>query len=414
MSPEEIKMPQLGESVTEGTVVKWLVEEGEKVEKYQPLAEIMTDKVTAEIPSTSEGMVKKILVPEDETVPVGTVLCLLERIDERKKTISPQEPAAGEERNGKTKKARYSPAVLKLSREYGIDLNEVKGTGAGGRITRKDVLNFIVEKRKPAGTEGKRSDSGFIPDKAEKEGKKVRPFAAAQNREDTVIPVTGIRKTIAENMVRSYAEIPHAWMMVEADVTELVAFRNSVKEEFIAKEGFNLTYFPFFIKAVAQALKEFPQLNSTWYGNEIIQKKEINISVAVASEDALYVPVIKRADEKTIKGIAKELADFAIKAKDGAFSVEEMQGGTFTVNNTGTFGSVLSRGIINYPQAAILQVEKITKRPVVINGMIAIRDIVHLCLSIDHRILDGLISGRFLQRVKEILENMRADKTNLY
>lgn len=411
MSPEEIKMPQLGESVTEGTVVKWFVKEGEQVEKYQPLAEIMTDKVTAEIPSTATGIVKKIMIAEDETVPVGTVLCLLEKTDEREEASLIEEPFS---RNEQKKKTRYSPAVLKLSREYGIDLREVRGTGAGGRVTRKDVLNFIVEKNGLAGTSAHKTVHELMRDKKERKGKKDLPTSSGEKRTDTLLPVTGIRKAIAENMVRSYTEIPHAWMMVEADVTDLVAFRNSVKEEFKAKEGYHLTYFPFFIKAVAQALKEFPQLNATWNGNEIIQKKEINISVAVATEDALYVPVIRAADEKSIKGIARQLSEFVKKAKNATFSVEDMQGGTFTVNNTGTFGSVQSRGIINYPQAAILQVEKIIKRPVVINGMIAIRDIVNLCLSIDHRILDGLISGRFLQRVKEILENTFTDKSCLY
>lgn len=216
-------------------------------------------------------------------------------------------------------------------------------------------------------------------------------------------------------MVRSKHEVPHAWTMIEVDVTNLVVYRDSIKEEFKKKEGFNLTYFSFFVKAVAQALKEFPQINSMWAGDKIIQKKDINISIAVAKDDALYVPVIKHADEKTIKGIAREISELATKARAGKLKAEDMQGGTFTVNNTGSFGSVQSMGIINYPQAALLQVESIVKRPVVMNnGMIAVRDMVNLCLSLDHRVLDGLICGKFLQRVKEILENISKENTSVY
>ena len=204
-------------------------------------------------------------------------------------------------------------------------------------------------------------------------------------------------------------------MMVEVDATNLVQYRNSIKDEFKKKEGFNLTYFAFFVKAVAQALKEFPQMNSTWAGDKIIQKKDINISIAVATEDALFVPVIKHADEKSIKGIAREISELAQKVRMETLKAEDMQGGTFTVNNTGSFGSVQSMGIINYPQAAILQVESIVKRPVVINNnMIAVRDMVNLCLSLDHRILDGYICGSFMQRVKEIIEKTSKENTSIY
>ncbi|WP_145620408.1 dihydrolipoamide acetyltransferase family protein, partial [Bacillus licheniformis] len=231
---------------------------------------------------------------------------------------------------------------------------------------------------------------------------------------DVEIPVTGIRNAIATNMVRSKHEIPHAWTMMEVDVTGLVSYRNKIKNEFKKKEGFSLTFFAFFVKAVAQALKEFPQMNSMWAGDKIIQKKDINISIAVATEDALYVPVIKHADEKTIKGIAREISELAHKVRSGKLTSGDMSGGTFTVNNTGSFGSVQSMGIINHPQAAILQVESIVKRPVVMeHGMIAVRDMVNLCLSLDHRVLDGLICGRFLARVKEILEQID-DHTSIY
>jgi 2-oxoisovalerate dehydrogenase E2 component (dihydrolipoyl transacylase) len=219
-------------------------------------------------------------------------------------------------------------------------------------------------------------------------------------------------------MVKSKHEAPHAWTMVEVDVTNLVQYRNQVKQSFKEKEGFNLTFLPFFIKATVEALKEFPQLNSMWAGDKIIQKKDINISLAVATEDALYVPVIKNADEKTIKGIGREVQELAGKVRLGKVSGADMQGGTFTVNNTGSFGSVLSAPIINHPQAAILSIESIVKRPVVIESdagdMIAIRSMVNLCLSLDHRVLDGLVCGRFLARVKEKLENMTAETMSIY
>jgi 2-oxoisovalerate dehydrogenase E2 component (dihydrolipoyl transacylase) len=210
-------------------------------------------------------------------------------------------------------------------------------------------------------------------------------------------------------MVTSKHEAPHAWTMVEADVTGLVQLRERLKKEFKEREGISLTYLPFFIKAVVDSLKEFPYLNSVWAGDRIILKKRINISIAVATDDALYVPVIHDADEKSIAGLAKAVHRLAEKTRAGKLSLEDMQGGTFTVNNTGSFGSIMSQPIINYPQAAILSVESIVKRPVIKDSMIAIRDMVNLCLSLDHRILDGLMAGRFLQRVKERVESYGPD-----
>lgn len=412
MAIEEIKMPQLGESVTEGTISKWLVSVGEKVEKYAPLAEVMTDKVNAEVPSSFSGVIKELIANEGDTLDVGDVICHIEVEGEsveqkhQPSTIKEQNEHLSESPQNNQNKKRYSPAVLKLAQEHDITLEQVNGTGAGGRITRKDLLKII--------------ESGSIPAQATKEeipvqinSSKVSAPVTAQTG-DLEIPVSGVRKAIAANMVRSKQEIPHAWMMMEVDVTELVKYRNSIKDDFKKNEGFNLTFFAFFVKAVAQALKEFPEINSIWAGDKIIQKKDINISIAVATEDSLYVPVIKHADEKTIKGIARDITDLAYKARNRKLTSEDMQGGTFTVNNTGSFGSVQSMGIINYPQAAIVQVESIVKRPVIIDGMIAVRDMVNLCMSLDHRILDGLVSGRFLSRVKEILEHTTKETTPIY
>lgn len=434
---EQIKMPQLGESVTEGTISKWLVSVGDKVNKYDPLAEVMTDKVNAEIPSSFTGTIKELVAEDGDTLSVGEIICTIEiegsnteeaKHTEQKAEVS--ETAAVTTQTDQGNKARYSPAVLKISQEHGIDLTQVTGTGAGGRITRKDLLRLIESGNIPtagAKTEAsKRTEEAqpaaiketvtFVPTQqgaAQKQAVSAPSIPVAAG--DIEIPVSGIRKAIAANMLRSKHEAPHAWTMIEVDATNLVEYRNSLKDEFKKSEGFNLTFFAFFVKAIAQALKEFPQINSMWAGDKIIQKKDINISIAVATDDALYVPVIKHADEKTIKGIAREISDLAMKVRTGKLRSEDMQGGTFTVNNTGSFGSVQSMGIINYPQAAILQVESIVKRPVVMNNnMIAVRDMVNLCMSLDHRVLDGLICGRFLQRVKEILENTSKSTTSIY
>ncbi|MEH6975175.1 dihydrolipoamide acetyltransferase family protein, partial [Bacillus sp. JJ675] len=288
-------------------------------------------------------------------------------------------------------------------------------TGAGGRITRKDLQRIIASGGIPVqGAAAEKQPAEPQKTAAARAPKAAETKAPETAAGDIEIPVTGIRNAIASNMVRSKHEIPHAWTMMEVDVTNLVSYRNHIKDEFKKKEGFNLTFFAFFVKAVAQALKEFPQMNSMWAGDKIIQKKDINISIAVATEDALYVPVIKHADEKTIKGIAREIADLAHKVRSGKLTSDDMTGGTFTVNNTGSFSSVQSMGIINHPQAAILQVESIVKRPVVMDhGMIAVRDMVNLCLSLDHRVLDGLICGRFLARVKDILEHID-EHTSVY
>ncbi|WP_409293379.1 dihydrolipoamide acetyltransferase family protein [Peribacillus sp. SCS-37] len=426
MTVEKLKMPQLGESVTEGTISKWLVAPGDKVNKYDPIAEVMTDKVNAEIPSSFTGIIKELIAEEGQTLSIGEFICSVEtEAGAQEETAGSEEPAGAREEakvaepvKDTSSKARYSPAVLKIAQENGIDLAQVTGSGAGGRITRKDLLAVIEaggipQPEQPAAPVPKPAGLQQEP-QAARPGRKTESPPAASAPGDIEIPVTGVRKAIAANMLRSKHEAPHAWTMVEVDVTKLVSYRDSLKSGFKQQEGFNLTYFAFFVKAVAQALKEFPQINSMWAGDKIIQKKDINISIAVATEDALYVPVIKNADEKTIKGIAREITELAGKVRAGKLRSDEMQGGTFTVNNTGSFGSVQSMGIINYPQAAILQVESIVKRPVIIDGMIAVRDMVNLCMSLDHRVLDGLVCGRFLARVKEILESSSPETTPIY
>lgn len=437
MAVEKITMPQLGESVTEGTISKWLVSVGDKVNKYDPLAEVMTDKVNAEVPSSFTGTIKELIAEEGETLAVGEVILMIE-VEGGEAAPSAKEdsvvaevtdtPVSQADDADKPNKRRYSPAVLRLSQEHNINLEAVNGTGAGGRITRKDLLKMIESGNIPTESPKEEAVAKAAPSQVQVEEtvavSQTAPSAPKQaapapaipvQAGDIEIPVTGVRKAIATNMLRSKHEAPHAWTMIEVDATNLVDYRNSIKNEFKQKEGFNITFFAFFVKAVAQALKEFPQINSMWAGDKIIQKKDINISIAVATDDALFVPVIKNADEKTIKGIAREITELANKVRTGKLKSDEMQGGTFTVNNTGSFGSVQSMGIINYPQAAILQVESIVKRPVVMNnGMIAVRDMVNLCMSLDHRVLDGLICGQFLARVKEIIEKTSKENTSVY
>ncbi|MEC1564363.1 dihydrolipoamide acetyltransferase family protein [Bacillus velezensis] len=420
MAIEQMAMPQLGESVTEGTISKWLVSPGDQVNKYDPIAEVMTDKVNAEVPSSFTGTIRELVGEEGQTLAVGEIICKIETEEteteeapkREEEQNSPSDTDANRQGKDQSNKARYSPAVLRLAGEHGIQLEEVEGTGAGGRITRKDIQKIIDSGMKQK-SEAPAPAAVQTTQQAPKQQQEQAP-APALSAGDIEIPVTGVRKAIAANMHKSKTEIPHAWTMMEVDVTNMTAYRNSIKDSFKQKEGFNLTFFAFFVKAAAQALKEFPQMNSMWAGDKIVQKKDINISIAVATEDSLFVPVIKHADEKTIKGIAREITDLAKKVRNGKLTAEDMQGGTFTVNNTGSFGSVQSMGIINHPQAAILQVESIVKRPVVMNnGMIAVRDMVNICLSLDHRVLDGLVCGRFLGRVKEILENID-EHTSVY
>ncbi|MRE71336.1 dihydrolipoamide acetyltransferase family protein [Mammaliicoccus sciuri] len=425
----DVKMPKLGESVHEGTIEQWLVQPGDTIEEYDALCEVITDKVTAEVPSTFNGTIKEIVVEAGETVDVGTIICRMDVVGETSEDnnnstdeqtesevskedqpVKAEKPVSNEPQEGPMNNGQYSPVVFKLASENNIDLNKVKGTGNLGRVTKKDILNAIENGVSTDNTPSKQVDatSEAITENT------VQPEPETTSLPGDSIPVNGVRRAIANKMLQSVHEIPHAWMMVEVDATDLVKTRQHHKSSFKQNEGYNLTFFAFFVKAVAEGLKKYPMLNSTWAGDEIKIHKDINISIAVASEDKLYVPVIKNADDKSIKGIAREINDLATRGRQHKLTSQDMQGGTFTVNNTGSFGSVSSMGIINHPQAAILQVESIVKRPVVVNDMIGIRDMVNLSLSIDHRILDGLMAGEFLKYVKERLQSMTIENTSIY
>ncbi|RKL68789.1 branched-chain alpha-keto acid dehydrogenase subunit E2 [Salipaludibacillus neizhouensis] len=428
----EITMPQLGESVTEGTITKWLVKPGDKVNKYDPLAEVMTDKVNAEVPSSYTGVIKELIAQEDEKIDVGKVICYMDvegqtvkqeedsPSSEDKKTSDAvqEQTSSSQEVEDSSHKKRYSPAVLRLSQEHGIDLTEVNGSGKGGRVTRKDLLALIEKGFTPESNEISESSTAAKlsarDSVADAEISNYKKSATSSDDRVIEVPVSGVRKTIAENMVKSKHEAPHAWMMIEVDVTNLVRYREKIKGDFLKNEGIKLTFLPFFMKATIDALKKYPEVNSKWAGDKIIQYKDVHLSMAVATDNGLFVPVIKHADEKNIKGLARELNDIAKKARNNLLKQEDVQDGTFTLNNTGSFGSIQSQPIINSPQAAILSVESIVKRPVVLeNDAIAIRHMVNLCMSLDHRVLDGLISGKFMGHIKYVLENMNENTLNM-
>ncbi|MEE4561034.1 dihydrolipoamide acetyltransferase family protein [Paenibacillus polymyxa] len=455
----DVTMPQLAESLVSATIAKWLKQPGDPVEQFEPICEVITDKVNAEIPSTLDGIMGDLLAEEGQTVAVGELICRIQTKSAAPTVSTGATPAASASRSNvqaqsqqsagsdQSMRGRFSPAVQTLAAEHNVDLSRVPGTGMGGRITRKDVLNFVqqggsaptgVTDQTTGTTQGQGSPFAGIQQSAAQHSAPVQnmdptipvrnsgihlteapkvPMIEVEggnnNRSEYFIDVTPIRSAIARNMRQSVSEIPHAWTTIEVDVTNLVMLRNKIKNEFKQKEGINITYLAFLMKAVVNAIKEYPIMNSVWAVDKIIIKRDINISLAVGTEDSVLTPVIKKADQKNIAGLAREIDDLARKTREGTLKLDDMQGGTFTVNNTGSFGSILSYPVINYPQAAILTFESIVKRPVVIDDMIAVRSMANLCLSLDHRILDGVICGRFLQRVKENLEGYTLD-TKLY
>lgn len=432
MATKEIKMPHLGESVTEAAIVQWLVKPGESVKRYDPLMEVVSDKVTTEVPSDFDGVVKEFLISLDTDVPIGTAVMTLETEETTEKTeeatLAPVKEASAEQAqehetvattstatSHQKNNGRYSPAVLKIAQEKKIDLTQVTGTGRDGRITRKDVTNFTpTQARTPEKTVSPGTSPSISEEPVASQNESAAIASPTETTTDKIVSADPVRKAIAKKMVQSVNEIPHAWLMVEADVTNLVQLRNSLKDEFKQQEGLSLSFFPFFAKAVIQALKKNPKINTSWDDGSIIYHKDVNLSIAVTTDEHLYVPVIQQADNYSIAGLAKEINRLAQEVRQGTLASKEMQGGTFTLNNTGTLGSVQSMGIINHPQAAILQVESINKRLVpTADGGFKVADMVNLCLSIDHRILDGQQAGKFLRDVKDNLAKYNAD-TDVY
>jgi 2-oxoisovalerate dehydrogenase E2 component (dihydrolipoyl transacylase) len=426
MGLAQIKMPQLGESVTEGTVDHWLKHEGDFVKRDEPLVEVVTDKVNAEIPSPFEGTLVKISAAEGETVRVGSVIGQIEvagagtpataaTAPKAAQTEAPPAPAGGpapaipavatrgEDGNGE--RAKLSPAVRKLAAEHGIDAASLRGSGMGGRVTREDVLAAVGSGQTITAEPAAAASRPSAPATA-------RPAQVDGAREE-LVKLSVMRKSIAEHMVRSLATSPHAWTLQEVDVTNLVRYRDAEKESFKARHGSALTYLPFVVQIVCEVINEYPWLNSTWTDDGVVLKRYINMGIAVSIPDGLIVPVLKDADQRGFTDLVRDLNDLIVRARTKKLKPEDVQGGTFTLNNTGATGSVASQPIINQPQAAILTTESIVKRPVVINDAIAVRQIMNMCLSFDHRIVDGMMAGQFLGAIKKRLEEWTAGSIRL-
>src|SRR5438477_1697190 len=424
MAVSPIKMPQLGESVTEGTVDKWLKQEGDFVKRDEPIVEIVTDKVNAEIPSPFEGKLVKIAVSEGETVRVGAVIARIgtgsapapgaaapkEKAAGAAHTEIPPEPAGGRAPapvaaapvapGDESERQRLSPAVRKLAAETGIDPTSLRGSGLGGRVTRDDVQAAVDQ--------GKTAAAPQAPPRAPAEA----PTRVDGKREE-LVKLSVMRKSIAEHMVRSLATSPHAWTLQEVDVTNLVRYREAEKESFKSRHGTALTYLPFVAQVLCEALREFPWLNSSWTDDGVVLKHYINLGIAVSIPDGLIVPVVKDADQLGFTDLVRAINDLVDRARAKQLKTDDVQGGTFTLNNTGATGSIASQPIINQPQAAILTTESIVKRPVVIDDAIAIRHMMNTCLSFDHRIIDGMMAGQFLGQVKQRLEAWTAGSIRL-
>jgi 2-oxoisovalerate dehydrogenase E2 component (dihydrolipoyl transacylase) len=430
---KRVVMPQLGESVHEGTISKWLVKPGDKVVEFEPMLEVDTDKVSAEVPAPVTGILKEILAKEGETVQAGAEIAVVEIGGDGAAAPAPESeptaaapkkaaittatpeapvpaepvPAAKAETQAEPKvepaavaepgpakapaptletgEHRYSPAVQMAAAELKVDLSKIDGTGIGGRVTKKDVQDFAAAAKaapaaKPAAT----------------------PVTPGEG--DQVVQLTRIRRLIAENMTRSKTTIPHAWQTQEADMSGVIANRAANKAAFQQQEGFSLTYLPYVMAATVSALREHREVNSTFHETELIVHRDINLGVSVGLEDTLVVPVVRRADGLSIAGLARAVNDIANRARTKQLKADDLAGATFTVNNSGTFGTLFSYSVINPGQAGILTMEAIVDRPVAIKGMIGIKPMMYLCFSFDHRVLDGLQAARFLVSCRKWLE----------
>nr|WP_302436605.1 dihydrolipoamide acetyltransferase family protein [Bacteroides intestinalis] len=415
MSRFEIKMPKLGESITEGTIISWSVQVGDVIKEDDVLFEVNTAKVSAEIPSPVEGKVVEILFKEGDTVAVGTVVAIVDIGGENSgdegvvvvsKTASEETPQV---KTVKTEEERwYSPIVLQLAREAGIqpkELDTIPGTGYQGRVSKKDIKSYIVRKQ----------SGGIMTAKpaATPEIQRTAPASGTFSAEGVEVKeMDRVRKVIADHMVMSKHTSPHVTNVVEVDVTKLVKWRDKNKDAFFRREGVKLTYMPAITEAVAKALAAYPQVNVSVEGYNILFKKHINIGIAVSLNDGnLIVPVVRDADRLNLNGLAVAIDSLALKARDNKLMPDDISGGTFTITNFGTFKSLFGTPIINQPQVAILGVGYIEKKPAVIEtpegDVIAIRHKMYLSLSYDHRVVDGSLGGNFLYFIKEYLENWK-------
>jgi 2-oxoglutarate dehydrogenase complex dihydrolipoamide succinyltransferase (E2) component len=392
----EVVMPQMGESVAEGTVVTWLKKVGEPIARDEPLLAISTDKVDVEIPSPTAGVLTEIVVEEGSTAPVGAVLAYVaeslpssvvssDRPIEQREVAVPVEATPAE--TVARPKTWHSPAVLELAKEYGVDLTQVRGTGADGRVTKKDLQDFIAQRSKTAAA-----------------APRVSPEPHAPLVEDRILPISPMRRAIAEHMIRSRRTAAHVTQIHEVDMTAIDRYRQAHHDDFLKQTGITLTFLPFVVKAVADGLRTYPLINASFTREGIIVKHAINIGIAVALDEGLIVPVLREADKKSFLALTKQLADLAARARDKRLSLEEAHEGTFTVNNFGALGTMIGTPIIVQPQAAILGLGRVVKRPVVIDDAIVIRSMAYLCLSYDHRLIDGAYASAFLNHVQATLQ----------
>lgn len=462
---EEVKMPQMGESIAEGTIVKWLKKVGDSVKRDEPLFEISTDKVDAEIPAPSSGVLSEIKFGEGETVPVNTVVAVINgggakpaapaeapaaepkkaeppkqaEVPKQAEPPKPVKPQAGSapqsaesappsragaevsEASSKEdlRQTRSSPVVRKIAEEHGVDIAQIKGTGIGGRVTKQDILSFVEDRGtgKAAAAPAAASEPAAAPSApsaaprapqplrtpsaAETE---VGPAPYAESDRVQIEPMSTMRRRIAERMAESRHISAHVTSFMEVDFTKTDRLRKELKAEFLERDGVKLTFMPFIIKAVIEGIKKWPVVNSSVWGDQIVYKKDINIGVAVALDWGLIVPVIRGTDEKSLLGLARAVNDLGERARTKQLKPDEVQGGTFTITNPGLFGGWGGTPIINQPQVAILGVGAIKKRPVVVDDAIAIRQIGVLALSFDHRIIDGAIADQFLATVRDVIE----------
>ena len=500
MPVSQVTMPQLGESVTEGTIGKWLKKPGDSVEKYESLAEVITDKVNAEIPSPVAGIIKELKVEEGATVPVGTEIL---SIDEGGEAVAeapapqpaaaahtaptlapvpvpveaapapapapaavqtvaaqgtengrapqplaqppadmgaavaaaiPQQatqtysgatgssvaPAGGIESEEEMLRRRSTPAVRRLAEEHNVELTQVKGTGLGGRVTREDILQYVAQRGAAPVAPAPAPTAPVMPLAPTPAPRPAAPMPTmpmpSMAGGDVVMGLTPMRRAIAEHMVRSVQTSPHAWTSVEIDMTPVVRYRDSISEQFKQREGAPISYYTFFLKAVIDAIKQVPMVNSTWSDEQgVILKHDINVGVPVDMGDdkGLIVPVIHGADNYSVTGLARKVYELASKAKAGKLTLDEIQGGTITVNNTGALGTYMTSSIINQPQACLITLESIVKRPVVIDDAIAIRSMTFSCIALDHRVLDGAVGAKFLRTIKANIENFNAANSGL-
>jgi 2-oxoisovalerate dehydrogenase E2 component (dihydrolipoyl transacylase) len=409
--PVSIKMPQLGESVSEGTIGKWLKAQGDEVARDEPLVEIITDKVTAEMPSPAAGRLNRVIIADGMTVPVGTEIAVIEsveavaHVDASAPEMDADIPSEAETEDDESRAHRASPLVRRLAREHNLDISVIAGTGTGGRVTKNDVLNFLEQRPSKPAPEARPATAKPIP------APTAVSAEAPTRTEVELLPLTPMRRTIADHMARSTATIPHAWSLVEVDATPLVKLREHLRKEWSAREGYELTYLPFFIKAVTEALREHAMMNGRWTDLGVELSHRISIGLAVSLEDGLIVPVIQDADRLSVAGLAAAVRDIVGRARQHQLTPTDVQGATFTVNNTGALGSVMSAPIIPVGQAGIITMESIVKRPVVRDDAIAIRSMMNVCLSFDHRVTDGAEALQFLQNVRRRLEHINPDSS---